>query len=101
MFLPAATSLAMRWMPERSAGPGSVSQLGNPPVHGLRHPAELVGVALALLAQAAIGEPLIETLGLKHLGSSVFVAVGEGVACSSLLLRLGAPGSRRTCVEVG
>ena len=65
---------------------GSVSQLGNPPVHGLRHPAELVGVALALLAQAAIGEPLIETLGLKHSGSSSFVVFLGGVALQSPVL---------------
>ena len=78
-----------------------ITQLGYPPVDGFRHAAQLVGVGLAFLAKAPVREPLVESLGFKHLGSSLFVAFGEGVACSSLLLRLGAPGSRRTCIEVG
>ena len=78
-----------------------ISQLRYASVYGLRHPAQLVGVGLAFLAKAPVREPLVEGLRFKHLGSSLFVAFGEGVACCSLLLRLGAPGSRRTCVEVG
>ena len=78
-----------------------VAELGDAAVDRLRHAAEFVGIAFAFLTEAPVREPLVEGLRLKHLGSSLSVAFGEGVACSSLLLRLGAPGSRRTCIEVG
>ena len=74
MFLPAATSRAVRWTPARSAG----AELGDPAIHGLRHPAELIGVGLALLAEAAVREPLVEGLGLKHSGSSFVCSVWAG-----------------------
>ena len=48
-----------------------VAELGDPSVHGLCHPAELVGVGLALLAEAVVRQPFVESLGLKHLGSSL------------------------------
>ena len=55
-----------------------VAQLWDPPVHGLRHPAELVGVALALLPQPPVRKPFVEGLGFKHLGSSSVCSFGEG-----------------------
>ena len=42
-----------------------------PPVDGFRHAAQLVGVGLAFLAKAPVREPLVESLGFKHLGSSL------------------------------
>ena len=69
-----------------------VAQLGDPPVDGFRHAAQLISVGLALLAEAPIGEPLVEGLRLKHLGSSFVCSVLGEVVCSSLGWRLGAPG---------
>ena len=44
-----------------------VAQLRDPPVDGLRHAAQLVSVGLAVLAEAPIGEPLVEGLRLHEL----------------------------------
>ena len=66
-----------------------VAQLWDPPVDGFRHAAQLVRVGLALLAEAAIGEPLVEGLRLKHSGSSSFVVFLGGVALQSPVLASG------------
>ena len=55
VFLPAATSRA------------SPSQLGDPPVDGVRHAPQLVGVGLALLALPPLRQPLVEGLGVDEL----------------------------------
>ena len=44
-----------------------VAQLWDPPVDGFRHAAQLISVGLALLAEAPIGEPLVEGLRLHEL----------------------------------
>ena len=43
-----------------------VAQLWDPPVDGFRHAAQLISVGLALLAEAPIGEPLVEGLRLVY-----------------------------------
>ena len=57
---------------------GGVAQLRDPPVDGLRHPAELVGVGLPFLAEAPVCQPLVESLGFKHSGSSFVCSVWAG-----------------------
>ena len=68
-----------------------VAQLGDPPVHGFRHAAQLVRVGLALLPQPAVRQPLVEGLRLKHHGSNCFVAVLGGVVLQFLALASGRP----------
>ena len=63
-----------------------ITQLGYPPVDGFRHAAQLVGVGLAFLAKAPVREPLVESLGFKHSGSSSFVVFLGGVALQSPVL---------------
>ena len=73
-----------------------VAQLRDAPIHGLRHAAQLVRVGLPVLLQAPVRQPLVEGLGLKHLGSSFVCSVLGEVVCSSLGWRLGAPGQLKT-----
>ena len=89
MFLPAA-------IPGHAVNAGAlrrrVAQLRDAPVHGLRPAPQLVRVGLPVLLQASVGEPLVEGLCFKHLGSSFVCSVLGKVVCSSLGWRLGAPG---------
>ena len=55
-----------------------VPQLWDAAVDRLRHAAQFVRVGLALLLEASVGEPLVEGLRFKHLGSSFVCSVPVG-----------------------
>ena len=55
-----------------------VAQLWDPPVDGFRHAAQLISVGLALLAEAPIGEPLVEGLRLSTSAQVLFCSAFGG-----------------------